>query len=476
MQLIWHKRDLRTVDHVPLQRALEQSGDSELLPLYIHEPGWLAQPYVSGSHQQFVHESLDDLRLAYRAAGGDLAETTGDAVAIFARLHAQAPITAIWAYQEVTTLWGYERDQTVRRWCKQQGIALHELPQNGVHRGRDGYLKYNFKAYLDDSAYTPLTSLKKIHAANPAIQHRWAFTPGSPLELGNPPHQRPALKSPPAPQAMKGGMRQAHALIATFFQEKNLFRYPGSLSNPSLAEHGCSRLSPYLAYGVVSDRFVLQRLNTVYEAALPGLDRISQDKITGCAKFFADRMHWRSMYAQAMEVHPHSEVQCDIAGFNGLREHSETTGWFEAWAGGQTGVPMVDAAMRQLNHTGWIPMRMRGMVTSFALNELWLPWQQVAHHLACAFVDFEPFIHFSQVQIHAGSSRLSGPLIYDPVKQQAEQDEQGDYVQRWVPEHLSPTYPAPLVNIHAARERARKRVFAIRKGQPDPGNSLTPLV
>lgn len=258
-------------------------------------------------------------------------------------------------------------------------------------------------------------------------------------------------------------MRQAHALVASFFQTPRLFRYPGSLSNPSLAEQGCSRLSPYLAYGVVSDRFVLQRLNTVFEASLPGLDKISQDKVAGCAKFYADRMHWRSMYAQAMEVHPQSEIHCDLPAFESLREQAETPGFFEAWVAGQTGVPLVDAAMRQLNDCGWIPMRMRGMVTSFALNELWLPWKKVAHHLACAFLDFEPFIHFSQVQIHAGSSRLSGPLIYDPIKQQAEQDEDGRYVQRWVPEWNGVEYPTPIVDVRAAREAARKRVFDCRK-------------
>lgn len=497
MQVVWFKRDLRTVDHLGLEQAITRSPTlGAVMAVYVHEPAWLAQPYVSALHQQFVCDSLDSLHRSFEDVGGVFNELVGDVVEQFELLWQRTQFSTLWSYEEVTTLWGFERDKAVARWCASKNVSWNQLKQNGVHRGGpQAHNRFDFRAHLNHSCFTALSSLKNLAieglGASPAlfIPEVLVGVPSGSISR----NERPTGPGPVAPEAARGGMEEAETFLLRFFQLNKLLNYPRSISSPNSAWTGCSRLSAFLAYGVVSDRYLMQRLNAVVEDNLPLLNEEHRTRLLDCAQFFAERLYWRSAYAQKMEMHPISEAFCDLPQFEGLREAEELQGHFEAWCNGQTGVPMVDAAMRNLNQTGWIPMRMRGMVASFALNELWLPWKKVGNYLAQHFTDFEPFIHFSQIQIHAGSSRLSGPLTYVPAKQQADQDPEGVYVRRWCPELkqvpaeylaepfkmplstqvqsaciIGENYPAPLVHATGAHEAAHARVSALRAGETPP--------
>jgi deoxyribodipyrimidine photo-lyase len=150
-----------------------------------------------------------------------------------------------------------------------------------------------------------------------------------------------------------------------------------------------------------------------------------------------------------------------------------------AWAEGRTGVPFVDACMRSLIATGWLNFRMRAMVQSFASYHLALDWRPSGERLARLFTDYEPGIHWPQVQMQSGQTGINTPRIYNPVKQGLDQDPDGRFTRRWAPElaelplavlqtpwlsdrRPSPDYPDPIVKPDEAARRARARLTALR--------------
>ena len=120
--------------------------------------------------------------------------------------------------------------------------------------------------------------------------------------------------------------------------------------------------------------------------------------------------------------------------------------------------------MRQLRATGWINFRMRAMLVSFAAYHLWLHWREPGLFLARQFLDFEPGIHWSQMQMQSGTTGINTLRIYSPSKQARDHDPSGDYVRRWVPEIGTPAYPKPIVDERAALAAARDRLYALRRG------------
>jgi deoxyribodipyrimidine photo-lyase len=151
-----------------------------------------------------------------------------------------------------------------------------------------------------------------------------------------------------------------------------------------------------------------------------------------------------------------------------------------AWATGQTGIPFVDACMRSLIATGWLNFRMRAMVQSFASYHLGLDWRASGERLAQLFSDYEPGIHWPQVQMQSGQTGINTPRIYNPVKQGQDQDPDGRFTLRWVPElaHLSLAtlqtpwlesgadlggYPQPIVDVAIAARSAKASLTFLRR-------------
>jgi deoxyribodipyrimidine photo-lyase len=463
MRVVWFKRDLRVHDHAALAAACA-SGEP-VLPLYILEPALWQQPELSGRQFAFLLESLHDLDAALQRRGARLVLRVGAAQDVLAALHQLHGVSALHAHEETGLLWTYQRDKAVRKWAKQAGVPVIEARQHGVwraHGNRNGWA-----ARWDAMMQAPSV---------PAPAHiRFADVPGAdwPDATGL------GLAADPCPQRQPGGRAHAVRLLNSFLDHRGR-TYRTAMSTPLEGASACSRLSAHLALGSLSVREAYQ---AAQRAQLRW--RVAGDQAFAASiRSFTSRLHWHCHFIQKLEDEPALEHQELHSAYVGLRpvtpEHSAIT---QAWISGRTGFPFMDACMRSLQATGWLNFRMRAMVMAFSSYHLWQDWRFPAQALARQFTDFEPGIHYPQAQMQSGVTGVNTARIYNPVKQGHDQDADGVFIRRWVPElaHLptpfvhepwrapddlgpSIVYPTRLVDHEAAARFARAQIYSVRRG------------
>lgn len=455
--LLWLKRDLRLQDHPALSHA---AGLGAVLPVYVVEPEVWASPDASARQWEFVAESLADLRDGLAGLGLPLVIRVGEAVEVLERLCRQHRIGQIVSHEETGNLLTYARDRRVAAWARGRGIRWAELPQSGVVRrlaNRDGWA-----ARRDAFVATPLTALPPLR-------------PVDGVEPGPIPTRR-ALKlvTDPCPHRQRGGRTQGLDLLDSFLSHR-AEPYRSAMSSPLTGERACSRLSPHLAWGTLSIREVAQA-TSARQANRPG------GRWGGALTSFQSRLAWRDHFIQKLEDQPSIEVR-DLHPLAVTRPRDSDAARLHAWTLGETGLPFLDACLRYLRATGWLNFRMRAMVTSVASYHLWLDWRVSGQHLARMFTDYEPGIHWPQVQMQSGTTGINIPRIYNPVKQGQDQDPTGAFTRAWVPELaevpdavlqtpwvwpeaqrlIGRRYPEPVIDVAAAAREARDRIWQARK-------------
>jgi len=473
LQLVWFKRDLRLDDHAPLVAAAERGP---VLCLYVYEDDLLASPEFTAAHQVFLNQALAELRTGLQACGADLVLRRGEMTGVLTRLHREAPFAALWSHEETGNDLTYRRDRRVAAWCRAQGIPWHEFRQDGVVRrlrSRDGWSRH-----------------WQTVMSGPALL-RPAQLPPAPAVSSGPllPPEDLGLGCSDKPHAQRGGESEARRTLESFLTVRGV-DYRRAMSSPVEGWEACSRLSPYLAWGCLSVRTAAQaaerRRAEIRET--PGIDR----RWRGAVQSFGARLRWHCHFMQKLEDEPRIEFTNFVRAYDGLREDFTASPagrrHLAAWQEGRTGYPMVDACLRCVQATGWLNFRMRAMLASFAAYHLWLHWREPAVWLGSHFLDFEPGIHFSQFQMQSGTSGINTIRIYSPAKQAAEQDPQGIFIRRWVPELagvpdswlpnpekmpsdlqlragcvIGRDYPAPIVEHTTAVRAARERLYAVRR-------------
>jgi deoxyribodipyrimidine photo-lyase len=461
--LVWFKRDLRVHDHAPLVAAL---ADADALALFVIEPEWMRSPECDGSHVDFALACLAELRAALALRGLPLLVRVGSAVEVLAQLHSEVAFTHLLSHEETGPGWSYVRDKQVAAWCQSVHVPWQEFTQTGVVRRlrtRSGWAQ-RWQARMD----APLHLLDGRFSAAVTLDQPDLPTLSS---LGVAPHGK-VLQA--------AGERAARHTLQSFLQVRG-HDYRKALSSPLSAEEGCSRLSPHLAFGTLS-------LRTVHQATEVAIGSTPDRTVAYALRGFAGRLRWHCHFMQKLEDEPDIEFHNFARVYDGLRENDFNDDHFAAWCEGRTGYPMVDACMRSLLATGWLNFRMRAMLVSFASYHLWLHWRPTGLFLGRQFLDFEPGIHWSQMQMQSGTTGINTLRIYSPTKQALDQDPQGVFIRRWVPElskvplpylaepwkmdvsvqrmagcMIGVDYPAPIVDDKLAMKTAKDRMYGLRK-------------
>ncbi len=455
----WFRRDLRVTDNTALAAAAKAAAN--VIPVYVQSPWTGAHRWTGPHRQEFLCGSLACLDAGLRALGSRLIVRRGDAVLALERLVQETRAEAIF-YNRDPDPFGRATEERLAR----LNVDLHAFQDVCIHE-RDEVKSGKGEPYR---VFTPYAKTwRKLDKPEVSGRLPALFTPAD-VAAG----PRPKLTDwnlQPTGRIVEAGETAARARLAHFL-DGPVEQYALGRDRPGGAAG--SRLSQDLRHGLLSIREVFAR--SVKKAAeLPGTARRGVDT-------FVNELIWREFYMQVLWHHP-TVLDHDFSPkFRGLNWPGDE-GHFARWRAGETGFPIVDAAMRQLNETGFMPNRARMIVAMFLTKDLQLDWRRGEQYFMHQLTDGEIASNNGGWQWSAGTGADAAPYfrIQNPWTQTKRYDPDGAYIKRWLPElrdvkpgnlarpptagsPLARGYPLPLVDHASARAktlamfaRARRR-------------------
>ena len=465
--LVWFRRDLRSFDHAALSRALRDAGEVHCAFIFDREI-LDALPSRFDRRVDFIWECVAELATALRANGGALIVRHAVAREEIPRLATELGADAVYANRDYEPA-ARSRDDAVASALAERGIAFHTTKDQVIFERSDvltrsgtpyGVFTPYRAAWL--AALTP-----SCFAAHPVAAHVRTLAAPPPGIA----HAMPSLETMGfrrtglAAMGVQTGMQGGAALFADF--RKRIDRYRDARDFPS--SKGPSYLSVHLRFGTVSIREL---------AAFAHL-RSQQPGGEGAATWLSELV-WREFYAQILWHRPDVVAHAFKPEYEALRFPNDPQR-LAAWREGRTGYPIVDAAMRQLNASGYMHNRLRMIAASFLVKDLLVDWRLGERHFADKLIDYDLASNNGGWQWAASTGCDAQPYfrIFNPVAQSERFDPGGAFIRRYVPElaalddgeihapwrvppdilrakgiGLGRDYPAPIVDHAVARTEA----------------------
>lgn len=461
--IVWLRRDLRLDDHAALARACDESESMALA--FVLDPQLLYGGRFGAPIVQFFFGALQRLRDALRERGSDLALLQGEPAVVLPAFAKQLGADAVF-FNEDYEPGARERDGLVTEALERDSVNVHATLDH-VYFGADDVVQRSGEPYrvftpykrvwIDRHHLSPRKPYKSAEAAASRLLPAAAIGGSEPIPQ---PETFGFVSNARYPA---GGEAEALALLRAFIDER-VCGYADARNYP--AAGGTSRLSPHLRAGTLGIRAVV---DAAFHAAVHarGSARTSIDTWIG-------ELVWRDFYQAILARFPH----VDGAPF---QREAESIAWendeaqFNAWCNGRTGYPIVDAAMRQLNETGWMHNRLRMIAASFLTKDLLIDWRWGERYFERRLADADLAANNGGWQWAASTGTDAVPFfrIFNPVTQSKTFDPAGAFIRSMLPELADVPAPQiheprnPIVDHRWARERAL-RVYerAFKRREP----------
>lgn len=416
----WLRRDLRLHDHAALYHALKSPFPVQLLFIFdLNILSKLADP--ADARVSFIYQQLLKIKQVLQSKGSDLWIEYGKPDEIWNKL------LQIHTIREVHTNHDYEpyaiqRDKIIGDLLTSKGVKFQTWKDQVIFE-KDEVLSQTCKSY---TIYTPYSRMwmQKLNAF---------YIKSYPAEK----YMHNLVQSPPCEMPTLGSMGYTHTRIpfpSDQVPDTIIRNYAETRNTPSL--DATSHLGIHLRFGTISIRELVSHVKHLSETYLKELI-------------------WREFFMQILWHHPHVVHQSFKKQYDAIKWRNNEVE-FRRWCAGETGYPMVDAGMRELNETGFMHNRVRMITASFLCKHLLIDWRWGEAYFAEKLLDFELASNNGNWQWAAGTGCDAAPYfrIFNPIEQQKKFDPQGIYIRKWVKEIGSFTYSKPIVDHKIARERA----------------------
>ncbi len=411
--IFWFRRDLRFDDNTGLLAALAQN--ESVLPLFIFDELIINELAPDDPRVGFIYESLKVLDDKLKTYGSGILVIKGDPLEVWKEILKKEKVSKVYSNKDYEP-YARERDKMIEEMLGEASVDFYQFKDQVIFEEGE-IVKDNQEPY---HVFTPYKN-KWLKNFKPTVSFKS-------VTFEN--FYKQTISFPTLDEL---GFKQPNIKVKDF--DLSLIRQYGSVRDfPS--KNGGTHLGPHLRFGTVSIRQLIEKV------------RLSSDVLLS-------ELIWREFFMQILFHYPRVVHQNFKTKYDGITWRNDQSD-FEKWCLGQTGYPMVDAGMRELNKTGCMHNRVRMITAGFLCKHLLIDWRWGEAYFASKLLDFELSSNNGNWQWAAGTGCDAAPYfrIFNPYEQLKKFDKEMTYIRKWIPEFDTPDYPEPMVDHKFARERA----------------------